>query len=89
MINWATIKADHIIDAQGLLCPIPVLKLAKMAVNVADGTVIELRATDPMSPLDSEHFCRQKGYEFLGKMAKKIENIEVFSMKIRVKKAKN
>ena len=81
-------KTDYIIDAQGLLCPLPVLKLAKKAFQVADGSIIELRATDPMSPIDSAHFCGQKGYDFLGKTVQKIENIDVFIMRIRVNTAK-
>lgn len=81
------INADHIINAEGLLCPIPVLKLAKKAMQVAKGEVILLRATDPISPLDAEHFCNQKGYEFLGVLVEKIDNIEVFLIKIRVKNA--
>ncbi len=77
-------KSDYIIDAQGLLCPIPVLKMAKKAIQVAVGSIIELRATDPMAAIDSEHFCNQKGYQFLGKNVQKIDKIEVFIIKIRV-----
>lgn len=87
MVKNANVKADHVINAEGLLCPMPVLKLAKKATQVENGTVIELRATDPMSPLDTEHFCGQKGYDFLGKSAEEIKGITVFLMKIRVKKA--
>lgn len=85
MSNQAKIVADYTIHAEGLLCPMPVLKMAKKATQVEDGAVIELLATDPMSPIDSEHFCGQKGYEFLGKEALTIQNITVFSIKIRVK----
>lgn len=87
MTKVVDIVADYVINAEGLLCPMPVLKLAKKATQVENGAVILLRATDPMSPLDSEHFCGQKGYEFLGVVAQKIENIQVFLIKIRVKKA--
>lgn len=86
MTNLIDIVADYVVNAEGLLCPMPVLKLAKKASQVDDGVVIELRATDPMSPIDSEHFCGQKGYEFLGVTAEKIHEIEVFLIKIRVKK---
>ncbi|MGL1920600.1 MAG: sulfurtransferase TusA family protein [Hyphomicrobiales bacterium] len=86
MVESLDIKADFVINAEGLLCPMPVLKLAKKASQVETGVVIELRATDPMAPIDSEHFCGQKGYDFLGKKAEKIDGITVFLMKIRVKK---
>lgn len=83
MTEKAEITPDFVINAEGLLCPMPVLKLAKKASQAADGTVLVLRATDPMSPLDSEHFCNQKGYEFLGKQVEIIDGISVFLMKIR------
>ncbi|PCI87068.1 MAG: hypothetical protein COB24_07760 [Hyphomicrobiales bacterium] len=83
MVKVIDIIADYVINAEGLLCPMPVLKLAKKAMQVENESVILLRATDPMSPLDSEHFCGQKGYEFLGVEVEKIENIEVFLIKIR------
>ena len=88
MMKVIDIIADYVINAEGLLCPMPVLKLAKKAIQVEEGAVILLRATDPMSPLDSEHFCGKKGYEFLGVNVQKIENIEVFLIKIRVKNVK-
>ena len=88
MAKAVDIIADYVINAEGLLCPMPVLKLAKKATQVDAGAVILLRATDPMSPLDSEHFCGKKGYEFLGVEVQKIEGIEVFLIKIRVKNAK-
>lgn len=84
MPNAPKIDVDYVINAEGLLCPMPVLKLAKKATQAAKNSVIELRATDPMAPIDAEHFCNQKGYEFLGKMAEKIAGIDVFLIKIRV-----
>lgn len=84
MPNPPKIDVDYVINAEGLLCPMPVLKLAKKATQVAKNSVIELRATDPMAPMDAEHFCKQKGYEFLGKKAEKIAGIDVFLIKIRV-----
>lgn len=87
MVNTEKNSADYVINAEGLLCPMPVLKLAKKATQVDAGSIIELRATDPMSPIDAEHFCGKKGYDFLGVKVQKIANIEVFLIKIRVKKA--
>ncbi len=78
--------SNYIIDAEGLLCPLPVLKLAKKITQIADGSIVELRATDPMSPIDCEHFCGQKNHQFLSKNTIKEGDIEVFIMKIRVKK---
>ena len=49
------------IDARGLLCPLPVLKLRKRLKPVATGTQIELWADDPAAVIDVPHFCTESG----------------------------
>lgn len=55
------------IDAKGLLCPLPVLKLAKVIKRAASGDVLELCADDPAAVIDVPHFCTESGHTFLGK----------------------
>jgi len=50
------------IDAIGLLCPLPVLKLQKALRGRAPGEQIRLLATDPASRIDVPHFCAQSGH---------------------------
>lgn len=52
-----------IIDARGLKCPLPVLKLEKFLAAVAPGTVVTLLATDPMAKIDIPLHCRQKRHD--------------------------
>ena len=55
----------EIIDAVGLLCPLPVLKLRKRMKPLAAGDVIVLRADDPAAVIDVPHFCAEAGHELV------------------------
>ncbi|WP_111732851.1 sulfurtransferase TusA family protein [Roseovarius amoyensis] len=57
---------DHTLDARGLLCPLPVLKLRKRLKSLAAGEVLELWADDPAAVIDVQHFCTESGHDFLG-----------------------
>lgn len=56
--------ADRI-DATGLLCPLPVLKLRKRLNALATGQYIEMRADDPAAVVDVPHFCNESGHELI------------------------
>jgi tRNA 2-thiouridine synthesizing protein A len=45
------------IDARGLYCPIPVLRLATALSQLPDGARVDLIATDPAAVGDVEAFC--------------------------------
>lgn len=57
--------ADQILDAQGLSCPMPVLKAKKILKDMTVGTTLEIIATDPGATADFEAFCRKTGNELL------------------------
>jgi len=57
--------ADSILDATGLLCPLPVLKARRALREVKPGGVLEVLATDPGAVKDFEHFCRTTGCELI------------------------
>nr|WP_309503462.1 sulfurtransferase TusA family protein [uncultured Roseovarius sp.] len=50
------------LDAIGLLCPLPVLKLRKRLKALPQGGEIELWADDPAAVIDVPHFCAQAGH---------------------------
>lgn len=50
------------IDAVGLLCPLPVLKLRKRLQNVDVGDQVRLLADDPAAFVDVPHFCAETGH---------------------------
>jgi tRNA 2-thiouridine synthesizing protein A len=53
------------VDCEGLLCPLPVLRAAKVLRGMAPGEVMRLRATDRMAAIDLPHFCREAGHEMV------------------------
>lgn len=53
------------LDATGLKCPLPVLRARKALKDLAPGTVLEVRATDPAAPKDFRAFCDMAGHVFL------------------------
>jgi tRNA 2-thiouridine synthesizing protein A len=58
-------RPDVEIDARGLLCPLPVLRLRKHLAALAEGQVVRLVATDPASWVDVPHFCAGAGHWLL------------------------
>ena len=59
------VKHDITVDARGLYCPIPVLRLAKAVRDRPAGTVALLLATDPAAVEDVEVFCRERNHDLL------------------------
>lgn len=58
--------ADLTLDARGLLCPLPVLKLRKRLKPLEIGAILELWADDPAAVIDVPHYCAESGHEFVG-----------------------
>ena len=58
-------KADAVVDARGLLCPLPILRARKALGGMQGGQVLEVLATDPGAPSDFEDFCRLGGHSLI------------------------
>ena len=58
-------EADEQLDARGLLCPLPVIRLQTLARGRAAGTVIRVTATDPGVRQDIPAWCRVHGHRVL------------------------
>jgi len=56
---------DKEVDARGLTCPLPILRLKKALSEVSAGRIVRVLATDPSSVKDFEAFTRQTGHELL------------------------
>jgi tRNA 2-thiouridine synthesizing protein A len=55
----------NVLDARGLLCPLPVLKMRKALGGLPSGSVLTLLASDPAAVIDVPHFCAEQGHELL------------------------
>lgn len=51
------------IDARGLKCPLPVLKVEKLLGRLPPGAELVVLATDPMAKVDIPFYCRQNGHD--------------------------
>ncbi len=53
------------VDLKGLLCPMPVVKIAKFIKEVEVGQTVEAFATDPGVMADIPAWCRTTGNELV------------------------
>ncbi|MCZ6523330.1 MAG: sulfurtransferase TusA family protein [Alphaproteobacteria bacterium] len=70
---------SQVLDAKGLLCPLPVLKARRALKQVPAGEVLEVLATDPGAVADFKSFCEVTGHELVAST----EADGIFSFKIR------
>ncbi len=57
--------AEHLLDAKGLNCPLPILKAKKALKDLATGEMLRILATDPGAAADFQAFCRTTGNELV------------------------
>ena len=57
---WSLVSET--IDARGLKCPLPVLKMEKRLATLPAGATLTVLATDPMARIDIPLYCRQHGH---------------------------
>jgi tRNA 2-thiouridine synthesizing protein A len=53
------------LDLKGLSCPLPIVKTAQAAKDLASGDLIEALATDPGSVADFTAWCKATGNELV------------------------
>ncbi len=59
------LEFDFEVDARGLMCPLPLLRLKKALQAVERGQVVRVLATDPAAVLDFGVFIEQAGHGLL------------------------
>jgi len=59
-------EAAVTVDATGLLCPVPVIELARRVGDVAVGETIALLTDDPAAAADVPAWCRLRAHTYLG-----------------------
>ncbi|NNU81936.1 sulfurtransferase TusA family protein [Halovulum dunhuangense] len=53
------------LDAAGLLCPLPVLRIRKRLSALRTGEVLRAVTDDPAALVDVPHFCTEQGHTLL------------------------
>ena len=61
----AEIKSDVKLNLEGLLCPIPVVKVSQAVKNLPVGGILEATATDPGVLADIPAWTKSTGNELL------------------------
>ncbi|MGR9086314.1 MAG: sulfurtransferase TusA family protein [Gammaproteobacteria bacterium] len=59
------IEFDIEVDASGLNCPLPLLRLKKALSAMASGDVVKVIATDPAAHLDLGVYADQAGHQMI------------------------
>ena len=54
--------ADKVVDARGLLCPWPALRLSRAAREMSGAGTILIRADDPIAPAEISKLCAERGW---------------------------
>ena len=59
------IEFDLEVDASGLNCPLPLLRLKKGLTEIKPGEIVKVIATDPAAHLDIGVYCNQIGHKVI------------------------
>lgn len=65
MTEMTQIQADEVLDARGLLCPMPIVKAAKQMRQLEPGQVLKIMATDRGAAADIPAWAVDTGNELL------------------------
>jgi tRNA 2-thiouridine synthesizing protein A len=75
-------NADIVLDLKGLLCPMPIVKMAKAIKGIEIGQVIEAEASDPGVMADIPAWCKSTGNELV-KMEKVEKTIKFWVRRVK------
>lgn len=53
------------VEARGVLCPVPIIRLARAAAALPGGSLVELLTDDPAAEHDVPAWCRLRGHTLL------------------------
>jgi tRNA 2-thiouridine synthesizing protein A len=53
------------VEARGVLCPVPIIRLARAAASLPPGSLVELLTDDPAAEHDVPAWCRLRGHALL------------------------
>jgi tRNA 2-thiouridine synthesizing protein A len=54
------------LDCRGLVCPAPVIELARHVADVEVGELVGVASTDAAARVDVPAWCRMTGHEYVG-----------------------
>ncbi|OLC55928.1 MAG: hypothetical protein AUH92_01165 [Acidobacteria bacterium 13_1_40CM_4_69_4] len=60
------VRADEVLDAVGLYCPVPIIRTAERIKKMAPGRILEVVSDDRVILVDMPAWCRSAGHGYLG-----------------------
>lgn len=63
MQQSACLAPAHVVDARGLRCPLPLLRVEALARRLPPGALLRVMATDPAARADLRAVARQRGWQ--------------------------
>ena len=69
------------LDASGLNCPLPLLRLKKTLITMSSGEVVKVIATDPAAHLDFGVYAEQTGHRIIQSIKEAERQIFYFKKK--------
>jgi tRNA 2-thiouridine synthesizing protein A len=57
--------AVTVVEARGVLCPVPIIRLARVTRSLPAGSLVEVLSDDPAAAHDIPAWCRGRGHELL------------------------
>jgi len=80
-VGVMSVEKDATLDARGLMCPMPIVQLAKKVKELKSGQVLELLADDIGAKEDVPAWCNRTGNQLVGHE----EEGKLFRFYIRIK----
>jgi tRNA 2-thiouridine synthesizing protein A len=53
---------EEVLDLCGLKCPLPALMARRALARLPQGTMLTVRADDPLASVDIPHMCHREGH---------------------------
>jgi len=75
------LQKDATLDAKGLMCPMPIVQLAKKVKEMKSGQILELLADDVGAKEDVPAWCSRTGHQLVG--TEQEGNISRFYIKMK------
>jgi tRNA 2-thiouridine synthesizing protein A len=75
-------KSDLVLNLEGLLCPMPVVKVSQALKNMEVGAVLEATATDPGVLADIPAWAKSTGNELIS-MERQEKTIKFFIKRVK------
>lgn len=77
-------RTGIVVDARGLRCPLPVIRLAQTARGLGPGTLLTLWSTDPAAEHDVPAWARMRGHGIAGTRRTSIDGAAVLVTTVRL-----